>query len=173
MELIEFVNDKENFKEKLMDKVIIKDESLLHKEICVFVSNDNNQVLLQKRSANKRMFPNKWTLLTGHVELGESFEEAGLREIKEEIGMDVSLNNLHLFARRIFTKEDSNPDVTYFFYTKCNLSETDFIIQQEELSEVKWYSIDEVINMIRNHDDSLLLNENRIQLFEYLQNLKK
>lgn len=93
-----------------------------------------------------------------HVESGESFEETVVREIKEEIGMDVSLNNIRLFSRRIFTKEDSNPDVTYFFYIKCNLFETDFIIQKEELSEVKWYSIDEVINMVRNHDDSLLLN---------------
>ena len=143
-------------------------EPILTAGVGLFVFNDENKVLMQLRTDY-----NSWGFPGGAMELGESFEEAGLREIKEEIGMDVSLNNLHLFARRIFTKEDSNPDVTYFFYTKCNLSETDFIIQQEELSEVKWYSIDEVINMIRNHDDSLLLNENRIQLFEYLQNLKK
>lgn len=48
-----------------MDKLTGINESLLHKEICVFALNDNNQVLLQKRSANKRTFPNKWTLLTG------------------------------------------------------------------------------------------------------------
>ena len=47
-------------------------EGLWHKAVALFIINSKNQVLLQKRSANKRMWPNLWDITAGgHVLAGE------------------------------------------------------------------------------------------------------
>lgn len=47
----------------------------------------NGRMLLGKRSARKRTWPKTWDMPGGHVEKGESFEDALLRETEEEIGV--------------------------------------------------------------------------------------
>ena len=57
--------------------------------------------------------------------------------------------------------------LSYFYYVKCNKKEDEFIIQEEELSEVKWFNIDEIITMIKEGKTSF--KENRIKLFEKIK----
>lgn len=171
MELIDIVDENGNFTGQVMDKEEAHNKNLLHNEVAVFIINDNEQVLLQKRSANKRFDANKWALCAGHVDAGESLENAALRELKEEVGINISLNDLKLLAEKEFTIKDSNSHITYFYYVKSNLSENDFTIQKEELSEVKWFDLDKVIDMIKSKDETIVFKENRIHLFEKLKNL--
>ncbi len=171
MELIQIVDENGNFTGTIMDKEEAHDKNLLHNEVAVFIINNNKQVLLQKRSANKRFNPNKWALCAGHVDANESLENAALRELKEEVGLEIPLEELHPIAEREFTLGDSNSHITYFFYTKSNKSETDFIIQKEELSEVKWFDLDEVINMIKEEDKTIVFKKNRLYIFEALKEI--
>ena len=47
-------------------------DGLWHKAVALFIINSKNQVLLQKRSANKRLWPNLWDITAGgHVLTGE------------------------------------------------------------------------------------------------------
>ena len=137
---------------------------LLCHEISVFVLNSQGQFLLQKRSTNKKYFPNMWALCTGHVENGESPKEAALREVKEELGITVSLDHLYSFASGKFDSQ-----TTYFFSIICNLSSNEFAIQKEELSEVRWFNVDTLINMIKSHDDTIVYRENKLDLFLALE----
>ncbi len=171
MELIQIVDKNGNFTGQIMDKEEAHDKNLLHNEVAAFVINDKGQVLLQKRSANKRFNPNKWALCAGHVDAYESLENAILREIKEEIGIDINPNELVPFGEREFTIRNSNSHITYFYYVKSNLNEEDFIIQKEELSEVKWFDIDQVIEMIKSKDESIVFRKERLKLFEQLKNV--
>ena len=139
----------------------------MKKEIGVFILNDYGQILLQKRSRNKKNYPNMWALCTGHVEKNEDVQDATIRELKEELGIDVSIKELHYFANGKFDIINENSS-TYFFYIKCNLKEEKFIIQKEELSQVKWFDIIDVVNMIKNNDETIVYSKNRINLFEYL-----
>ncbi len=136
-------------------------------EIGVFVMNEKNQILLQKRSAMKKHNPNKWALCHGHVEVGESVEEAAMRELKEELGIKISA--LHPLA----TIENSPSHITYYFYTRQDKKKEEFILQKEEVAEVAWFDINEVINKIKNHDEALVYGEDKIALFEKLQNILK
>lgn len=171
MELIQIVDENGNFTGQIIDKEEAHDKNLLHNEVAAFIINDKEQVLLQKRSANKRFNPNKWALCAGHVDAHESLENAILREIKEEVGLDISIDDLHQLGEREFTIRDSNSHITYFYYIRSNLNEKDFIIQKEALSEVKWFDIDEVIDMIKKNDSSIVLDEKRLKLFEQLRNI--
>ena len=171
MELIEIVDENGNFTGQVLDRKEAHDKNLLHNEIAVFVLNDKNQGLLQKRSANKRFNPNKWALCAGHVEAYESLEDAAIREIKEEIGLDISKEDLHEYLKKEITLRESNSKITYFYYIKTNKKEDEFIIQTDELSEVKWFDIDQVIDMINNKDSSITLTEKRLELFKKLKNI--
>ena len=167
MELIQIVDKKGNFTGQVMDKEEAHDKNLLHNEVGIFIINDKREVLLQKRSANKRFSPNKWGLCAGHVDAYETLEDAALREIKEEVGLNVTPKELIPYGEREITISDSNSHITYFYYVKCNKKEDEFIIQEEELSEVKWFNIDEIITMIK--DEKKSFKENRIKLFEKIK----
>lgn len=169
MELVEIVDRYGKFTGEIMAKEEAHDRNLLHNEVAVLIVNDNKQVLLERRSANKRFEPNKWALCAGHVEAGEGLKKAMLRELKEELGIDTSEDNLTEFSNKEITIKDSNSHITYFYYIKLNLKEEEFKIEKEELSEVKWFEIDEVIDMIKNKDASIVFTEERIDLFEELK----
>ena len=91
MELLDIVDEQGNFTGEVMEREKAHDLNLLHWEIAVLIVNKNREVLLQKRAATKRFNPNKWGLCAGHVDAYESLENAAIREIKEEIGIDVSV----------------------------------------------------------------------------------
>ena len=171
MELIQIVDKNGKFTGEIMDRKEAHDKNLPHNEVAAFIINDKKQVLLQKRSPNKRFNPNKWALCAGHVDAYESLENAMLREIKEEIGIDVSINDLKRLGNREVNIRETNSHITYYYYVKVNLKEEDFVIQKEELSMVKWFDIDEVVKMILNHDDSIVFKENRIKIFERLKEI--
>lgn len=172
MELIDIVDEKGNFTGQVMDKEEAHDKNLLHNEIAVFIINDKQQVLLQKRSANKRFDPNKWGLCAGHVDTKESLENAALREIKEEVGLKLKASDLHNFGKREIKICDVNSHITYFFYVKSNKEESEFVIQEEELSEVKWFYIDEIIELILSNSKSITLGKNKVQLLKELKIIK-
>lgn len=48
---------------------------------------------------------------------------------------------------------------------------TDFIIQKEELSAVKWFDIDEIIKLIMNKPEEIVYKEDKIYLFDYLKDI--
>lgn len=171
MELIDIVDKEGNFTGEVIDKDIAHDKNLLHNEVGCLVINNKGQVLLQKRAASKRFNPNKYALCAGHVDSGESLENAMIRELEEEIGIKVSKEELHPYLEREITIRETNSHITYFYYVISNLKEEDFVIQEEELSGVKWFDIDEVIEMLKNRDERTAWGEERIPLFEGLKKL--
>ena len=70
-------------------------------------------------------------------------------------------------------KKDTLPNrqFTYAYYAFCNLNEEDFNIQQEELSEVKWYSFNTFKQMVlNNHPDMMFRNnENTNKIISALE----
>lgn len=69
------------------DKDFAIEQGLIHQVVRIFVFNDKNELYLQKRGANQT-FPNTWDQSAGgHVDEGETYEEAALRELQEELGI--------------------------------------------------------------------------------------
>ena len=67
--------------------------NLLHPVVHVHVFNSRGELWLQKRAADKKIQPGKWdTSVGGHVSSGEKISEALLREVKEELGIDMMPN---------------------------------------------------------------------------------
>lgn len=171
MELVEIVDMNGNPTGKIVDKEEAHVKNLLHNGVIIFVINDKNQILLSKRSANKKYNPNKWEVCGGHVHAGEEIEEAAVREITEELGLnknEVTLSSL-LYKECFKNKTDSH--IFYYYYIKCNKGATEFKIQENELSEVKWFEIDKIIELINKKDGSILFTQDRLKIINKLKEL--
>ena len=113
--------------------------------VCIF--NSKNQLLIQKRQSNKKIFPGMWDLSAGGSALaGENSRVAIMREAKEELGIDIDLNNK--MPRFTLNFDDGFDD---YFMIKKDINIEDITIQEEEVSEVKWVFKEELIKM-RNED---------------------
>ena len=128
----------------------------------VVIRNSNGEFLMQKRSLSKG---GDWGVTGGHPKSGETPIEGIITEVKEELGLDFSNEN--------FIEYDSGCDgkdcYKMYFVTK-DINIDDITIQQEELSEVRWFTMDELKSMVNSGE----LNEDQIDCFnkvcDYLSN---
>jgi isopentenyl-diphosphate Delta-isomerase len=71
---------------------------ILHRAFSIFIFNSRNELLLQKRSAEKPLWPNYWSnTCCSHPRRGETMEEAVSRRLAQELGFECPLRFLYKF----------------------------------------------------------------------------
>ena len=81
-----------------MEKMEAHQKGVLHRAFSVFVFNDRNEMLLQKRATSKYHSGGLWSnTCCSHPRLGESEVSAGERRLQEELGFTVKLANVFSF----------------------------------------------------------------------------
>ena len=154
-------------------------EGLWHRAIFLFIlSMDDKKVLLQQRSANKRMWPNLWDLTAGgHVDSGESIDEAIIRETKEELGIDIDKKELEFVEEKpsINIKGDIiNKHFNNMYVIHKDIDINDIVLQKEEVQDIKWFDIEEVIRRVNNNYDGITDKANAWSgLIDYLEKRKE
>lgn len=150
----------------VVDKAIAHKDGLWHKSVHVWILNDKNEILLQYRCADKKLYPNTWDCsFAGHISAGESSIEAVLREGKEELGIDVNLENLNfVFTNReeIKFEQIKSNEFVDIFVLRQNVDINDLHFQKEEVSDAKFVSLEKFFDLIENgavlpHDVEYLL----------------
>lgn len=82
------VVDEDDVWKKTATRKEVHAKGLIHRAIHIFVFNKNGDLFLQKRSMLKDMNPGVWdSSVSGHLDAGEDYLTAALREIEEEIGI--------------------------------------------------------------------------------------
>ena len=80
-------------------RVEVHAKNLIHRAVHVFVLNRNGDLYLQKRSRLKDMNPGVWdSSVSGHLDAGENYLQAAVRELGEEIGIDANAEDLEHIA---------------------------------------------------------------------------
>lgn len=70
-------------------------DNLRHRAVHIMISNEKGEILLQKRSPWKDRHPRLWDSSTaGHVSAGEEYDLTARRELQEELGIDVPLQQV-------------------------------------------------------------------------------
>lgn len=145
-----------------------------HKAVHIWIVNDKDEVLLQKRSPNKDSHPNMWDISSaGHLTAGDESLSGAIREIKEELGLDISPSQFKLIGTRKkadkYTDTFINNEFNDVYLLRLSLDTSKLHLQEEEVSEVKYIPINEFRNMIKNKDKTLLMHEDEfVMLFDAL-----
>ena len=113
----------------------------------VWIQNDKGEFLIQKRSPSKKVFPNFWSITGGGVDSGESTLDTVFRECKEELGIIAEEKNLELI---LSIKRKS--DFVDIYLLKHNIELKDIVMQEEELTDVKWATLSEIKAMIKANE---------------------
>ena len=159
----------------VMDKDVAHREGRLHRSIHLWIINDEGEILLQRRCADKKLYPNTWDVsVGGHVGTKENSVDAVFREAKEELGVDLDIENVEYFGtvpeRLKYEDIDSN-ELVDVFIARQNIKKEDIVLQKEEVSDVCFVSIEELFNLMGS-DKLLPHNEEYKQMIDYLIKLK-
>ena len=137
------------------------------KEIAaIILENDEGKFLLYLRDNKPDIpFPGHWDLIGGHIEEGETPEEALVREVKEELDLD--LKEYTFYRKYECLTGDAYENIKYIYYGKINLPIEKVTLlegvrpqyfSKEEIPNVKFANILKkiVLDYISDHQEKLL-----------------
>lgn len=132
-------------------------EGLLHRIVIVILKDLEGRVLLQKRGPLVSTNPNVWDAsAAGHVDEGEDYLTAALRELEEELG----IAGVELKEAAYYKSEDRFEwrKLNRFrkIYTAIIPGDTAIKFNPEEITEVRWFGHDELIDFIENHPTEIV-----------------
>lgn len=122
---------------------VVHNQGLWHKTAQVWLLNEKNELLLQFRSKLKDCFPELWDISSaGHIPAGCKPIESAVRELKEEIGVSASENDLLFLFEHVDPYEDKRSGHIDREFSEVYLlrvsSSIEFILQEEEVDRVRW-----------------------------------
>jgi len=120
--------------------------------VCVMIVH-RGHVLLERRGPTMRTFPLRWVFPGGHVDEGESFLDAALREVQEEVGLSLAPSLLAPLAmwESCFPSQLTEGPLHrqhIVFYFKASLPESDqrpsLVLQPAEVDMAAWIPLQEL-----------------------------
>ena len=171
MELIDIVDENNQLTGQVEERWTAYEKGLWRRTVSCWIMNAKGEVLLQKRTANKRRNPNKWAKTGGQVASGESVEEAIFREVKEELGIEIPKEQIKVID--IYKSDDKNKRFGYNFIFVVNYKTEDYILQKEEVAEVKYLTIEDMELAKKNNDTNYTFcNWNEEDFYREMNSLK-
>jgi len=117
-----------------------------HIVVHVWVRNSRGEWLISKRTPNKPL-GGMWECTGGSVLSGEDSETASLREVKEELGIELDSENGRLFLS--FTRQFRNfPDFSDIWVYHCDCPIESVVLQEGETCGAKWATSGQIKEMI-------------------------
>ncbi|HSE29091.1 MAG TPA: NUDIX domain-containing protein [Candidatus Saccharimonadales bacterium] len=148
-ELLDIVDEFGRPTGKTATKAQIHAQGLLHRDTHIWVFNDEG-FLQQHRAANKKIMPNTWDIsVAGHVDVGEDYLDAAVRETEEELSLRYPRERFLPIGRlgtEMFFKDWSHPhrvvSKDFVVYDPVlDLSKVN--IQDDEVQGVRLYRFDD------------------------------
>ena len=171
MEYIDIFDENNNPIGEVKEKTQGHEDGNFHRTAHIWIMNDKKELLIQKRSATKKSHPNCWDISgAGHIRAGESVIDGAIRELKEELGVEVEEKDLEYIATIKSTKNPKNMEFGYVYLLKCNNQVEEYIFEDNEVSEVKYVYFEELEKMVKKRVDGLLIHEEEYKkLFEFIR----
>ena len=132
---------------KKTEKTMIRGEAIpagfYHIGVHIWPMNDRGELLIQRRSMTVQWKPGIWAVTGGSAISGEEPLTAARRELWEELGYSASEAEM-LFVAKL---RRSN-SYCYVYAVKTNQTESDFVLQKEEVNAVRWCSPQRLMQMV-------------------------
>ena len=127
----------------------------------IYIENDKGEFLLQKTSKEKG---GNYSSTGGHVNHGEDAYNTIIREVKEELGIDISNDNVVSLGHICI-----DFPIRFIFYLKKNIDLKKITLQEDEVESVSYLTIDEINNLL----DKGLMHMGHYKVLEKILDYKK
>ena len=122
---------------------------LKHRAVHVLVFNSRGELFLQKRSMMKDCFPGAWdSSASGHLDNGEAYDGCAVREVREELGVQ-----LEGVPERLFKVDACAETGQEFVWVYQGRHEGPFALHPEEIERGGWFSPEEISRWILEKPD--------------------
>ena len=168
MEIVDIYDGKKNKTGKTVErseKPILGEYRL---SIHIWITNSKGEILIQRRSANKKMFPNMWNETGGAAISKETSEMTCAREFEEELGVKPNMNKAELIGT--IKRKYDYVDV---WYIKQDIDLKDIKMQKDEVSEVKYVTLQELNQIIENKEFVPTITPSLNMFLNYLEMIKE
>lgn len=143
---MEFLSIYDNNKQKTPKKIQrgVKPKENEHILITIIIiENNDNKYLVQKTSKEKG---NNYAFTGGHVTYNETSKDAIIREVKEELGIDISKERI-----KYVTDIELGIPFMDIYYLKDDIKLKDLTLQEEEVESINYLTKEEIEALIRNN----------------------
>lgn len=138
-DIFDVVNDRDEVIDQCPRREVHR-RGLLHRAVHVFVFRPNGDVFLQKRSMTKDTHPGVWDSSTsGHVDAGEDYDISVVRELREEIGLEVDAVPERLF--KVAACDETGQEFVWVYRASAV---GPFTLHPEEIETGGWFTVAEV-----------------------------
>ncbi|MDZ7363707.1 MAG: isopentenyl-diphosphate Delta-isomerase [candidate division KSB1 bacterium] len=135
------------------EKLTAHREGRLHRAFSVFIFNDQGEMLLQKRAANKYHSGGLWTnACCSHPRPGETVEQAARRRLREEMGFDCGLKK----AFHFIYKADLDGDLIEHEFDHVFIGHYNGAISPDasEVAEYRWIGAQALRNAVKESQEN-------------------
>ena len=105
---------------------------------CIIVKNEKVLLVYEKNR-------NFWGFPKGHMEDGENEIETALREVKEEVGIDVEIDIEKRYTLNYIIRNEIDKTTVLYIAKPKN---ENFVLQEDEIENAKWCSYDEALDIL-------------------------
>ncbi len=127
-------------------------DGVLHRAFSLFIFNLDGDLLLQKRSETKRLWPLVWSnSCCSHPRKGESMDVAIGRRLEEELGLSTTMEFVYKFSYQArYSELGSENELCSVFLGRCD---QEVRINQSEIAECRFINPKELVEEISVSDD--------------------
>jgi 16S rRNA (adenine1518-N6/adenine1519-N6)-dimethyltransferase len=147
------------------------EKGLYHRIARVMVEDASGRVLLQRRSSEMSLYPDRWDCSAGgHVDQGMSYDQAAIQEVGEELGIiDPDLNETgYFFMSADFEwRKMNNFNKLY----TLRLDGQDIVFEEHEVSEVAWFEREELERLLKERPEEFTAGLRHILINYYHSSL--
>jgi len=178
-ELIDIVTQDGQPTGKTALKSEVHSKGYYHNTAHVWFYTSDGKILLAQRAATKTICPLLWDVsVAGHVDAGETVEQAALREVLEEIGVEIKESSLYkvgifsCFQAYYNGIVDNEFHYTFIAEFKVNIDEV--VFNTEEVEAIKLVSISEFQDLLEgSHNNGHFIASNKTYYLKVLSCIKK
>ncbi|MEJ6523451.1 MAG: NUDIX domain-containing protein [Opitutales bacterium] len=125
-------------------------ENLFHRAVHILVARTSSRLILQQRSESKDLDPFLWTSsCSGHVDAGEDYLCAAIRECEEELGLVEDRKSFKEVFRTSPCSETGNEFVRVYLL----MSEQEIEFNRDEIIQTKEFAVKEIEYLIKKQPE--------------------
>ena len=125
----------------------------IYRVSALWITNSQEEILIARRSLNKSHSPGKWgPAVAGTIEEGETYRTNIIKEAEEELG----LKNINPQEGSKIRVSDEYNYFCQWYLLKSDKKKEEFVIQKEEVEEVKWISKKELMENMKNKPENFV-----------------